>query len=130
MWYTIYPGLVSCPFYSIPIIPFLIYEIFLLLVNIKVCIHVCNTLSPLKLNFLYTTNTIPLKHVLLLVRLLLLLSVEDQYLNNRNTNKYENLHVYIIIYSWHVYCDVIFSLTLLFLVLLIFNSPTMYYIGN
>ena len=34
-----YPGLVSCPFYAIPIIPFLIYEIFHLLVILYI-IHI------------------------------------------------------------------------------------------
>ena len=32
---------------------------------------------------------------LILLLLLLLLPVEEQYLNNRNSNKHENLHVYI-----------------------------------
>ena len=35
--YTVYPGLVSCPFYAISIIPFLIYEMFHLLVVVIDC---------------------------------------------------------------------------------------------
>ena len=58
-------------------------------------------------------------HVLHL--LLLLLPVEEQYINNRNSNKHENLHVYIF-YSWRLHCLVIFSLTHLLLVLLIVIS--------
>ena len=53
-----------------------------------------------------------------LLLLLLLLPVEEQYLNNRNSNKHENFHVYIFS-SWCVHCLVIFSLTLSLLVLLI-----------
>ena len=59
--------------------------------------------------------------LLLLLLLLLLLPVEEQYLNNRNSNKHENMHVYIFS-SWRVHCMVIFSLTLLLLVLLIVIS--------
>ena len=55
------------------------------------------------------------------VLLHLLLLVELQYLNNRNTNKHEILHVYIF-YWWHEHNVVIFSLTLLLLVLLIIIS--------
>ena len=58
-------------------------------------------------------------HVLL--HLLLLLLVELQYLNNRNTNKHEILNVYIF-YWLHVHNVVIFPLTLLLLVLLIVIS--------
>ena len=58
-------------------------------------------------------------HVLHL--LLLLLPVEEQYLNNRNPNKHENLHVYIFS-SWRVHCLVIYLLTLLLLVSLIVIS--------
>ena len=51
------------------------------------------------------------------------LLIELTYLNNRNTNKPENLHVYIILFSsGHVHNVVIFSLTLLLLVLLIVIS--------
>ena len=53
--------------------------------------------------------------------LLLLLPVEEQYLNNRNSNRHEYLHVYIFS-SWRVHCLVIFSLTLSLLVLLIVIS--------
>ena len=60
-------------------------------------------------------------HVLHLLLLLLLLPVEEQYLNNRKSNKHENLHVHIFS-SWRVHCPVIFSLTLLLLVLLIVIS--------
>ena len=35
MQYTVCPCLASCPFYGIPIIPFLIYDIFHFLVDIK-----------------------------------------------------------------------------------------------
>ena len=58
-------------------------------------------------------------HALLLLPLL---PIELQYLNNRNTNKHEILHVYIF-YYWHVHNVVIFSLTLSLLVLLIVISP-------
>ena len=51
----------------------------------------------------------------------LIVLVEFQYLNNQNTNKHEILHVYIF-YWWHVHNVVIFSLTLLFHVLLIVIS--------
>ena len=50
------------------------------------------------------------------------LPVELQYLNNRKTNKHENLHVYIFS-SGHVHTIVKFSLTLSLLVLLIVISP-------
>ena len=51
-------------------------------------------------------------------RVIILLPVEFQYFNNRNTNKHKILHVYVF-YCWHVHNVVIFSLTLLLLVLLI-----------
>ena len=44
-----------------------------------------------------------------------------QYVNNRNTNKHETLHVYVF-YSENVLNFVIFSLTILPLVLLIVIS--------
>ena len=69
-------------------------------------------------------------HVLhLLLLLLLLLPVEEHYLNNRNSNKHENLHVYTFS-SWRVHCLVIFSLTLLLLVLLIVISTNNCYTHN
>ena len=43
------------------------------------------------------------------VHLLLLLPVEEPYLNNHKTNKHENLPVF---FSWRVHCLVIFSLTI------------------
>ena len=36
MRFTVYPGLVSCPFYAISIVPFQIYEFFYILVIISV----------------------------------------------------------------------------------------------
>ena len=59
--------------------------------------------------------------------LLLLLAVEELYLNNHKANKHDNLHV-CIYFSGRVYCLVIFSLTP-FLVLLIVIR-TMHYNGN
>ena len=47
--------------------------------------------------------------------------VELQYLNNRITNKHEILHVYVF-YSGNAHNLVVFSLTLLLLVLLIVIS--------
>ena len=71
-----------------------------------------------------------LRLLLLFLRLLLLLlPVEEQYLNNRHSNKHENLHVYMFS-SWRVHCLVIFSLTLLLLVLLMVISANNDYDGN
>ena len=44
--------------------------------------------------------------LLLLVLLLLLLPVEEQYLNNLNSNKHENLHIYILYYFLPGVCTV------------------------